>query len=259
MNEKKKNKIITTLCDKIAKYFKNLLKKENNEYTNKILEVEIKIKHDLMRTTNFTIISSFKEYVILRNEWKESIFEASILESKSERNIESQTIQLLAYKNLLHIELKMSSTTRHVDIQNIDKKFKKAKKIWETHVWKKYESLLKTLTSKQNKNQDKVKQLWREYLQENQQDNYNYVKRTSLNDQNISNLMQSAQFKSSNEYWSSSSSWNEMIIEKKKQKLTTKINNKNSKEFKSNSQHRILINKMISRTTKKRAIEEIFN
>ena len=68
INEKKKNKITTSLCDRIAKYLKNLLKKEINEYTNKILEVEIKIKHDLMKITNFITISSFKEYVILRNE-----------------------------------------------------------------------------------------------------------------------------------------------------------------------------------------------
>ena len=169
MNEKKKNKITTTLCDKIAKYLKNLLKKKINEYTNKILEVEIKIKYDLMRITNFIIISNFKEYVILRNEWKESLFETSIFENKIEKNIESQTIQLLAYKNLLHIELKISSTTSYVDIQNIDKKMKKVKKIWETQMWKKYESLLETLTKKQSKNQNKIKQLWRQYLQENQQ------------------------------------------------------------------------------------------
>ena len=136
MNEKKKNKIITTLCDKIVKYLKNLLKKNINELTNKILEVEIWIKHDLMRITNFIIILSFKKYVILRNEWKKSLFETSIFESKMKKNIESQTMQLLTYKNLLHIELKMSSTTNHIDIQNIDKKFKKAKKIWATHVWR---------------------------------------------------------------------------------------------------------------------------
>ena len=232
MNEKKKNKIITILCDKIAKYLKNLLKKEINEFTSKILEVEIKIKHDLIRITNFIIISNFKKYVILRNEWKKSLFETSILKSKMQKNIKSQTIQLLVYKNLLHIELKMSSTTSHVDIQNIDKKFKKAKKIWETHIWKKYEVLLKVLTSKQNKNQNKVKKLWKKYLQKNQQDNYNYIEQTNFatkydNDQNISNLMQSAQFKSSNEYWSLLS-WNEIIIEKKEQKLTTKVV-KNSK------------------------------
>ena len=159
MNEKKENKITTTLCDKIAKYLKDLFKKEINEYINKILEVEIKIKHDLMRITNFITISSFKEYVILRNEWKESLFETSILESKVRKNIELQTIQLLAYKNLLHIELKMSSTTSHANIQDIDKLFKEAKKVWETQTWKKYESLLETLASKQNKNQDKIKQL----------------------------------------------------------------------------------------------------
>ena len=220
MNEKKNNKITTTLCDKIAKYFKNFLKKEINEYTNKILEVEIRIKYDLMRITNFIIISNFKEYVILRNEWKKSFFEMSILESKTKRNIEFQTIQFLTYKNLLHIELKMSSTTSHVDIKNIDKKMKKAKKIWETQIWKKYESLLKTLAKKQSKNQNKIKQLWRQYLQENQQSNYNYIEQVNTliehnNDQNISNLMQSVQLKSLNEYWSSSS-WDEIIIEKEK-------------------------------------------
>ena len=233
INEKKKNKIITTLCDKIAKYLKNLLKKEINEYTNKILEIEIRIKHDLMRITNFITISSFKKYVILENEWKKSLFETSILENKTTKNIESQTIQLLTYKNLLHIELKISSTTSHVDIQNIDKKMKKAKKIWETQVWKEYESLLKTLAKKQSKNQNKIKQLWRQYLQENQQNNYNYIEQknswsTHDNDKDISNLMQSAQLKSLNEYWSSTSSWNEMIIEKEEQKLTSKIM-KNSK------------------------------
>ena len=232
MNEKKKNKIITTLCDKIAKYFKNFLKKEINELTNKILEVEIKIKHDLMKIINFIIISNFKKYVILRNKRKESLFETLILERKMRKNIKSQTIQLLTYKNLLHIELKMSSTTNHIDIQNIDKKFKKAKKIWETRVWKKYESLLTILASKQSKNQNKIKQFWRKYLQKNQQNNYNYIEQTNFaikynNDQNISNLVQSAQFKSSNEYWSSLS-WDEMIIEKEKQKLTTKVV-KNSK------------------------------
>ena len=85
MNEKKDNKITTTLCDKIAKYFKNFLKKEINEYTNKILEVEIRIKHDLMKIIDFIIISNFKKYVILRNEWKESLFEMSILESKQKK------------------------------------------------------------------------------------------------------------------------------------------------------------------------------
>ena len=210
INEKKKNKIITSLCDKIAKYFKNLFKKEINEYTNKILEVEIKIKHDLIKITNFIIISSFKEYVILRNEWKKSLFETSILENKMRKNIELQTIQLLTYKNLLHIELKMSSTTSHTNIQNIDKLFKEAKKIWETQIWKKYESFLEALASKQSKNQNKIKQLWRQYLQKNQQDNYNYIEQRTFstkhdNDQNISNLIQSAQFKSLNEYWSSSS------------------------------------------------------
>ena len=185
-----------------------------------------------MRIINFIIISSFKEYVILRNEWKKSLFETSILESKVRKNIESQTIQLLAYKNLLHIELKISSTTSHVDIQDIDKLFKEAKKIWETQVWKKYESLLETLASKQSKNQNKIKQLWRQYLQKNQRDNYNYIEQETFstnydNDQNISNLMQSAQFKSLNEYWSSSS-WDEMIVEKEKQKLTSKMI-KNSK------------------------------
>ena len=44
---------------------------------------------------------------------------------------------------------------------------KEAKKIWETQIWKKYESLLEALTKKQSKNQDKIKQLWRQYLQEN--------------------------------------------------------------------------------------------
>ena len=205
MNEKKNNKITITLCDKIAKYFKNFLKKEINEYIDKILEVEIRIKHDLMKITNFIIISSFKKYVILRNEWKKSLFEMSILESKTKRNIESQTLQLLAYKNLLHIELKVSSTTSHVDIENIDKKMKEVKKIWETQVWKKYESLLKILTKKQSKNQNKIKQLWRQYLQKNQQSNYNYIEQMNTliehnNDQNISNLMQSAQLKSLNEY-----------------------------------------------------------
>ena len=42
-------------------------------------------------------------------------------------------------------------------------------------------------------------------------------------------------------------------------KRKTKVNNKSSKEFKSNSQHRILINKMTSRTMKNRTIEKIFN
>ena len=35
MNEKKKNKIITTLCDKIAKYFKNFLKKKSTNIQTK--------------------------------------------------------------------------------------------------------------------------------------------------------------------------------------------------------------------------------
>ena len=232
INEKKENKIITSLCDKIAKYLKNLLRKKINEYTNKVLEVEIKIKHDLMKITNFITISSSWEYVILRNEWKESLFETSILESKMRKNIESQTIQLLAYKNLLHIELKVSSTTSHVNIHDIDKLFKKTRKIWETQVWKKYESLLKVLASKQSKNQNKIKQLWRQYLQKNQQSNYNYIEQEIFstkhdNDQNISNFMQSAQLKSLNEYWSLSS-WDEMIIEKEEQKLTSKVS-KNSK------------------------------
>ena len=148
------------------------------------------------------------------------------------KNIESQTIQLLTYKNLLHIELKMSSTTSHANIQDIDKLFKEARRVWETQVWKKYESLLRALASKQSKNQDKSKQLWRQYLQKNQQSNYNYIEQETSStkhesDQNISNLMQSAQFKSLNEYWSSSS-WDEMIVEKEKQKLTSRIV-KNSK------------------------------
>ena len=103
-------------------------------------------------------------------------------------------MQLLAYKNLLHIELKVSSTTSHVDIENIDKKMKKTKKIWKTQVWKKYESLLEALTKKQSKNQNKIKQFWRQYLQKNQQDNYNYIEQVNIlikhnNDQNISNLI----------------------------------------------------------------------
>ena len=190
-----------------------------------------------MRITNFIIILNFKKYVILRNKWKESLFETSIFESKIEKNIESQTIQLLTYKNLLHIELKISSTTNHIDIQNIDKKMKKVKKIWEIQIWKKYELLLKTLTKKQSKNQNKIKQFWRQYLQKNQQSNYNYIEQMNLltthdNNQNILNFMQSAQLKSLKEYWSSSS-WDEMIVEEKKQKLTTKVI-KNSKAIHNN-------------------------
>ena len=108
--------------------------KKINEYTNKIFEIEIQIKNDLIKIINFIIISNFKKYVILRNKWKKSLFETLILENKTTKNIESQTIQLLTYKNLLHIELKMSSTTNHVNIQNIDKKMKEAKKIWKTQI-----------------------------------------------------------------------------------------------------------------------------
>ena len=109
---------------------------------------------------------------------------------------------------------------------------KEARKIWEIQIWKKYESLLETLAKKQSKNQNKIKQLWRQYLQKNKQDNYNYIEQMNLltthdNNQNILNFMQSAQLKSLKEYWSSSS-WDEMIIEKKEQKLATKIM-KNSK------------------------------
>ena len=152
MNEKKKNKIITTFCDKIAKYLKNFLKTKINELTNKILEVEIKIKHDLMKITNFIIISNFKNMWYWETNEKSHFSKHQYLKVKWKKNIESQTIQLLTYKNLLHIELKMSSTTNHIDIQNIDKKFKEAKKIWEIYIWKKYKSLLKVLTNKQSKN-----------------------------------------------------------------------------------------------------------
>ena len=51
-----------------------------------------------------------------------------MLKNKIEKNIESQTIYFLTYKNFIHANLIILSTTRYSNIQNIDKKFKKRKK-----------------------------------------------------------------------------------------------------------------------------------
>ena len=205
INEERENKITTQLCETIKEYIQNCSKRDN-----RVTQVEMKTKHDLVEIIDFTIISSFKEYVILRNEWKKSLSETSVLKSNVGKKMKSQTIHLLTYKNLLRTELIESSTINYKDIQNIDQAFKKKDNVWITKVWTEYESLLQKMTTKQNKNQERIIQTWKEYIQNNQQRIYNYISDLSfatqlIDNQITSNPMQSAQSRKSPEYWSSSS------------------------------------------------------
>ena len=63
INEKRENKITTQLCKTIKEYIQNCLRRNN-----RVTQVNVKIKHDLIEIINFTIISSFKKYIILKNE-----------------------------------------------------------------------------------------------------------------------------------------------------------------------------------------------
>ena len=130
MNGEKENKITTQLCETIKGYIQNCLKNDN-----RVTQVEVKTKHGLIGITDFTIVPSFREYVILKNEWKESLSGTSVLKSNVGKKMKSQTIYLLIYKNLLHAELIESSTINYKDIQNIDQVFKKGDNVWATRVW----------------------------------------------------------------------------------------------------------------------------
>ena len=159
INEERENKITTQLCETIKEYIQNCFKKDN-----RVTQVEVKTKHDLVEITDFIIISSFKKYIILKNEWKKSLSETLVLKSNVEKKIKFQTIHLLTYKNLLYTKLIESSTINYKDIQNIDQIFKKKNNVWATKVWTKDESLFQKMTTKQNKDQKRIIQTWKEYI-----------------------------------------------------------------------------------------------
>ena len=120
INEKRENKITTQLCEMIKEYIQNCFKRNN-----RVIQIEMKTKHDLIEIIDFTIILNFREYVILRNEWKKSLSETFVLKNNVEKKMKLQTIHLLIYKNFLYTELIESSTINYKDIQNIDQAFKK--------------------------------------------------------------------------------------------------------------------------------------
>ena len=63
INEERENKITTQLCETIKEYIQNCFRRKN-----KVTQIEMKTKHGLVEITDFTIISNFREYIILKNE-----------------------------------------------------------------------------------------------------------------------------------------------------------------------------------------------
>lgn len=135
------NKIIKELYKNIYRYLKTFQKADNRLYNFKI-----RTKYRFISISNFTIINSIRNYIVLGKKQKETI-SRNFKRSKVSTFLKLKIIQLLAYKNFLYQELNILLTIKYVVGKNFNKKIKREFNIKDITVQKEYYQIHKYFTS----------------------------------------------------------------------------------------------------------------
>ena len=146
INDELINRMTIKLIQRIQKYITNncKIKTIKNELCM-LKKFEVHTKHKLIEKTSFLEIKNIKEYIILKNQWKQNIAK-SITNCDTTKALKSQTIHFLVYRNLIQKKLRISTTIIYQNIENFNKVIKDDELISKTKIWQEYKETLNVLS-----------------------------------------------------------------------------------------------------------------